>query len=130
MTATKTSASLAASLVIHLHLKRLRCEGKLPCGVQFFPKYFDVGVKKQSKAKQKKKRHVQLVPPAIGSVLHVSHRLVFLSHWDLIDCEHMDSYNTKRKECRVSAPRLGFMFGITRLLFTACSALAYTRTNL
>lgn len=36
----------------------------------------------------------------------------------------------ERKECRVSAPRRGFMFGITRSLFTARSPRAYTRTNL
>lgn len=58
------------SLAIHLHLKRLGWEEKLRRGQQFFAKYFDVGVKKQNKIKEEK-LHVQLVPPAIGSVLHV-----------------------------------------------------------
>lgn len=89
-----------------------------------FRKIFWCGCQK-SKTKQKKRNGMSnwcRLPSALFCMF--SHRLVFLSHWDLIDCEHMDSYNTKRKECRVSAPRFGFMFGITRLLFTACSALA------
>lgn len=45
-------------------------------------------------------------PPS--AVCTFSHRPAFLSHWDLIDCEHMDSYNTKRKECSVSCAAIGF----------------------
>lgn len=130
MTATKTSMRLAQRrlyLVINLHLKRLCCEEKFRCRAQFFAKYFDVGVKKTKQKKNSTSNWCGSPSSLFGTF---SHCLVFLSHQDVIDCEHMNSYNTKRRECMVSALRFGFMFGITRSLFTARSALAYTRTNL
>lgn len=79
-----------------------------------FAKYFDVGVKKQSKTKQKKKRKKTKHACATGAARQPA--VVFLSHRDLIECKHTGFIQSEKEGV------LGVCGATTHLLFTAHSA--------